>query len=141
MNDAHAKEGRHMAAADERKIRETVQHYVDGMHTHKVGSLKEAFHQQAILCGYLGDELIAAPIEALYDWVGANPAPADTGEVFDCSILAIRRTGRVATATVRETSHEGSVIDYFHLLNDSGRWWIVSKLWDAEPVQSRVENQ
>ena len=49
------------------------------------------FHQQAILCGYLGDDLIAAPIEALYDWVAANPAPADTGEAFDCSILTIER--------------------------------------------------
>src|SRR5688572_16406569 len=41
-----------------------------------------------ILCGYLGNEMIAAPIVA-YDCVGANPAPADTGEVFDCSILAM----------------------------------------------------
>ena len=55
--------------------------------------------------------------------------------MFECSILAIAVTGRVATATLRETSHEGSVIDYFHLLNDNGRWWIVSKLWDAEPGQ------
>jgi hypothetical protein len=122
-------------SAEERGIREVVQHYVDGMRTHKVEALKEGFHQHAILCGYLGDELIAAPIDALYDWVGANPAPSQTGEVFDCSILAIEVTGRVATATVRETSHEGSVIDYFHLLNANGRWWIVSKLWDAEPSQ------
>ena len=122
-------------SAEERGIREAVQHYVEGMRTHKVDGLKEGFHQQAILCGYLGDEMIAAPIEALYEWVKANPAPAETGEVFDCSILAIEVTGRVATATVRETSHEGSVIDYFHLLKDNGRWWIVSKLWDAEPGQ------
>jgi hypothetical protein len=103
------------------------------MRTHKVDRLKKGFHQQAILCGYLGDQKIAAPIEALYDWVSANPAPADTGELFDCSILKIEVTGRVATAAVRETSHEGSVIDYFHLLKDNGLWWIVSKLWDAEP--------
>ena len=122
-------------SAEERAIRETVQHYIDGMRTHKVDGLKQGFHQQAILCGYLGDDLIAAPIEALYDWVGTNPAPADTREAFDCSVLAITVTGRVATATVRETSHEGSVIDYFHLLKDSGRWLIVSKLWDAEPGQ------
>src|SRR5687767_10036718 len=118
---------------EDRGIREAVQHYVEGMRTHKVDGLKEGFHQQAILCGYLGDEVIAAPIEALYDWVAANPAPAETGELFDCSILAIEVTGRVATATLRERSHEGTVIDYFHLLKDNGRWWIVSKLWDAEP--------
>ncbi len=118
---------------EERAIREVVQHYVEGMRTHKADRLKEGFHQQAILCGYLGDEMIAAPIAALYDWVSANPAPAETGEAFDCSILAIEVTGRVATATVQETSPEGRVVDYFHLLKDNGRWSIVSKLWDAEP--------
>jgi hypothetical protein len=102
------------------------------MRTGSVEILRKGFHQQAILCGYLGDEMIAAPIEGLYDWVDSNPAPATTGEVFDCSILSIEITGRVAAATVRESSHEGNVIDYFHLLKVGDRWWIVSKLWDAE---------
>lgn len=104
------------------------------MRTGDVEILKKAFHQQAILCGYLGDEMIAAPIEALYDWVKSNPSPAETGEAFDCSILAVEVTGRVAAAKARETSHEGDVIDYFHLLKDGDRWWIVSKLWGAESV-------
>ena len=120
-------------AAEERGIREAVQHYVDGMRTHKAADLKEGFHR--------GDTLRLprrrpnrSADEAFSSWVGANPAPADTGEVFDCSILAIAVTGRVATATVRETSHEGSVIDHFHLMEDSGRSWILGKLWDAEPT-------
>ena len=95
-------------------------------------TLKRGFHEQAILCGYLGDDLIAAPIVALYEWVGANPAPDVTGEPFDCEILNIEVTSRVATATVRETGHDGAVIDHFHLLKVGERWWIVSKLWDVE---------
>jgi hypothetical protein len=47
---------------------------------------------------------------------------------FECVILTIEITGRVAAAKVRESSHEGAVIDYFHLLNDGNRWSIVSKL-------------
>ena len=121
-------------SSDENGIREAINYYAEGMRTGSVEILKEGFHQQAILCGYLGDEMIAAPIEGLYDWVNSTPAPAATGEVFGCSILAIEVTGRVAAATVRETSHEGDVIDYFHLLIDGDRWWIVSKLWDAEPA-------
>lgn len=122
-------------SAEEAGIREAVQRYIEGMRTHTLDGLKKGFHQQAILCGYLGDEMIAAPIEALYEWVAANPAPAQTGERFECSILAIEVTGRVAAATVRETSDEGSVIDYFHLLKDDSGWRIVSKLWDAEPAR------
>jgi len=118
-------------SSEETGIREAVNYYVDGMRTGNVEILKKGFHQLAILCGYLGDEMIAAPIEGLYEWVKSNPAPAQTGEVFDCSILSIDITGRVASVTMRETSHEGDVIDYFHLLKDKDRWWVVSKLWDA----------
>lgn len=121
-------------SSEETGVLEAIECYTEGMRTGSVEILKKGFHQQAILCGYLGDEMIAAPIEGLYDWVSSNPAPAATGEVFGCSILSIEATGRVAAVTVRETSHEGDVIDYFHLLKDGDRWWIVSKLWDAKPV-------
>ena len=91
------------------------------------------FHEQAILCGYLGDDLIAAPIVELFKWVAANPAPAATGDPFSCETLGIEMTGRVATAKVRESDHHGVVIGHFHLLKVGERWSIVSKLWDAEP--------
>lgn len=119
--------------SEERGIRDAIGHYIEGMRTGNVDTLKEAFHEQAILCGYLGDELIAAPIVALYDWVGGNPSPASSGELFDCEVLEVRTTNRVATASLRETDHHGTVIDHFHLLKVSERWWIVSKLWDAAP--------
>jgi hypothetical protein len=63
------------SATDESEIRETINYYSEGMRTADVERLKKAFHEQAILCGYLGDELITAPIQGLYDWVDANPAP------------------------------------------------------------------
>ena len=74
-------------SSEERGIRDAIAHYVDGMRTGNIETLKRGFHEQAILCGYLGDELIAAPIAALYDWVGANPAPAATGEPFSVRLL------------------------------------------------------
>jgi hypothetical protein len=120
-------------SSEEIGVREALNYYAEGMRTGGVEILKKGFHQQAILCGYLGDEMIAAPIQGLYDWVKSNPAPSETGEAFGCAILTIEVTGRVAAATVRETGHEGDVIDYFHLLKVKDRWWIVSKLWDAEP--------
>ena len=118
---------------DEQGIRQVLTNYAEGMRTHTVATMQQAFHAQAILCGYLGDHLIAGPIADLYAWAEANPSPAATGERFECAVLNIGVTGRVATAAVRETSHEGAVIDHFHLLKADGRWWIVSKLWDTEP--------
>jgi hypothetical protein len=118
---------------DEQGIREAIACYAEGMRTGDIGTLKGGFHEQAILCGYLGDDLIAGPITMLYDWVAANPAPAATGDPFSCETLGMEITGRVATARVRERDHHGVVIDHFHLLKIGERWSIVSKLWDAEP--------
>lgn len=115
-------------ATDENQIRETINRYAEGMRTADVEILKHAFDRQAILCGYLGDEMITAPIEGLYDWVNSNSAP----ETYSCAILDIEITNRVAAAKIRETDSHGTVIDYFHLLKVSDKWWIVSKLWDAE---------
>jgi Putative lumazine-binding len=117
--------------AEEPGIRAAIAHYAEGMRTHNVESLRRAFHEQAILCGYLGDELIAGPIGELYSFVNSSPAPAATGDPYACDILNIDVTGRVATATVRELYHD-TAIDYFHLLKIGGTWSIVSKLWDSE---------
>src|SRR5262245_64799653 len=119
-------------SSDEHGIRGAIADYVEGMRTHDVETLQRGFHRQAILCGYLGDDLIAAPIAELYDWAGANPSPAATGDPFACEVLGIEVPGRVATATVRESDAHGTVIDYFHLLKIGNTWSIVSKLWDAE---------
>ena len=77
------------------------------------------------------DYQIAAPIQVLYDWRADNPAPATLGEAFDCVVLSVEITGRVAAAKVRETHDSEVAVDYFHLLNDNGNWSIVSKLWDS----------
>jgi len=119
-------------SSEEQSIREVIGYYADGMRTGDLATLERGFHEQAILCGYLGDDLIAGPIAELYAWVGANPAPAATGDPFSCEVLAVEVTGRVASARVRESDHHGTVIDYFHLLKVGGQWSIVSKLWDAE---------
>ena len=117
---------------EENAIRETINFYTEGTRTGNVETLKQCFHELAILCGYHDDELIAAPIQGYYDWVAENPAPAETSDHFDCEVLEIEITNRAATAKVRETSHGEAVIDYFHLLKVGDRWLIVSKLWDAE---------
>ena len=117
--------------ADEQGIRDAIAHYAEGMRAHNVEALKRSFHEQAILCGYLGDDLIVGPIAELYAWVSSNPSPIATGDTYACDILRIDMTGRVASATVREHYH-GLAVDYFHLLKVGDRWSIVSKLWDSE---------
>ena len=66
---------------DEGLIRETIDRYAEGMRTADAAILQKAFHEVAILCGYLGDEMIAAPIQGLYDWVESNSVPSQSNAI------------------------------------------------------------
>ena len=114
--------------SDDRGIRAAIDKYARGMEMGNVEIMRGAFHDQAILCGYLGDDLIAAPIQGLFDWVGSNPPP----EEFSFLIVSVEIIGRVAAAKARETDSHGTVIDHFHLLKEGDDWRSVSKLWDSE---------
>ena len=115
-------------SADEISIRETIGHYTAGMKAGDVKVLRRAFHELAILCGYFDDKVITAPIQGLYDWVESNGIP----ESYNCSILDIEVTGRVATARIHEADSHGEYVDHFHLVKlDGDRWMIVSKIWDS----------
>src|SRR6185295_12975427 len=116
---------------DDQGIRAAIGHYAEGMRTHNVNALKRGFHDQATLCGYLGDDVIAGPIAVLYDYVAANPSPDAAGVPYACDILRIDVTRRAASVMVREDYH-GVGIDYFHLIKIGDQWSIVGKLWDSE---------
>ena len=61
-----------MTTDEKAAIEATVTRYFRGMKEGDVGLLKSAFHEQAGLFGPFGEDIIAAPISALFEWVGAN---------------------------------------------------------------------
>jgi hypothetical protein len=61
---------------DEQGIREAITFYAEGMQTGDVETLKRAFHEQSILCGNLGDDLIAGPSpSSITGWRRILPRP------------------------------------------------------------------
>lgn len=115
-------------------IRQAVNYYIDGLREGSVEILKQAFHEQATMCGYLGEDLLVVPIEGLYDFVAAHPAPAQSGEPFSAEIVSLEVAGSVATAKIAEKSYQGfNFSTFFHLLKIEDRWWIVGKVFNVEP--------
>ena len=120
-------------AFEEDGIRQAINFYIEGLREGSVETLKEAFHEQATMCGYLGETLMIVPIQELYDFVGLHDAPAKTGELFSASIAAIEIAGSVASAKITEKSYQGfDFTTLFHLLKIEGRWWIVGKVFNVE---------
>lgn len=118
-------------------IRQVIDLYMDGVRNGNVESLRQAFHPQASMFGWKGSDLFVTPIQGLYDYVASTPAPAQSGEPTDFLITSIEVAGNAATvAMAMDAYHAHDFMDYFQLLKVEDRWWIVSKLFHADPQNS-----
>lgn len=121
-----------ISVTDEQGIRDTIDHYVEGLRTGDVETLKLGFHEQAVMSGYMGESVMVTPIQGLYDFVADTAPPVESGDSYRCEIQGISVTGNIATVEIREQKYLGyDFIDFFHLLKIDGRWWITSKLFQA----------
>ena len=118
-------------------IRQIIDLYIDGVKNGNVESLRQAFHPQSSMYGYKGSDLYITPIEGLYDYITNTTPPAKAGkggEQYHCTITSISVAGNAASVEMAmDGYHEHDFMDYFQLLKVDGRWWIVSKLFHADP--------
>jgi len=109
-----------------RLIKQTLQHYIDGAKSGKGDDMKPAFHDQATIFGYVGEELMAGPIQQLFDWNDQNgPATDIRTEIADIDV-----EGSVATARVESDNWTGlKFTDLVTLLKGDGEWKIMNKVF------------
>jgi hypothetical protein len=107
-------------------IRQAVQQYIDGGRGGSSETMKLGFHENAAIHGYLGTDLISAPIQGLYDWVDGNPPVSN---VADC-IASIDVYGSIAMVRVELDDWGGHrFTDLLSLLKVDGEWKIVCKVF------------
>lgn len=118
-------------------IRKVIDLYIDGVKNGNFDSLRQAFHPKSSMFGYKGQDLFITPIGGLYEYVGGTTPPAKDstdGAQYACTITSISVAGNAASVEMAmEPYHEHNFMDYFQLLKVDGRWWIVSKLFHADP--------
>ncbi len=114
-------------------VRAVLERYVDATYQADVDGLRSTFHPEALMAGYLGDELMVGSPEPFFADIGSNPSMAETGAPYKADIAAVHVAGRVASARVEESGFFGgaSFVDYFQLLNVGGDWKIVSKTFQT----------
>ena len=107
-------------------IAKVVQHYVHGAVSGKGDDMKPAFHGDATIFGYVGDDLFAGPIQQLFDWNDGN-GPA-TG--LQARIASVDLADTVATARLELDDWTGHrFTDLFTLLKVDGAWKIMNKVF------------
>ena len=107
-------------------IAKTVQHYIDGAKSGKGNDMKPAFHKDATIFGYAGNDLFAGPIQQLFDW-NDDSGPATE---LQARIASIDLVDTVATVRLELNNWSGSrYTDLFTLLKVDGEWKIMNKVF------------
>ncbi len=115
-----------MSKTERQRIEQTVQHYIDGARSGKGDVMKPAFHAEATIFGYIGEDLFAGPIQKLFDWNDDNgPALGLKAQIADVDI-----EGTIATVRLELDNWTGhKFTDMFTLLKVRGTWKIMSKVF------------
>ncbi|MGD9588515.1 MAG: nuclear transport factor 2 family protein [Pyrinomonadaceae bacterium] len=117
-------------SSDREAIKRVIQTYIDGGVSGKSSDMKPAFHENATIHGYLGPDLIAGPIQVLFDWIDENEAASELiGEV-----AAVDLCETIATVRAECRNWGGHrFTDMFTLLKTDGEWKIISKVFYLHP--------
>ncbi|MEP3476101.1 MAG: nuclear transport factor 2 family protein [Hyphomicrobiales bacterium] len=107
-------------------IKKTVQHYINGAISGSGAEMKPAFHDEATIYGYIGEDLFAGPIQKLFDWNDENGAAAGLQSNIS-KIDLVGTTAQVKLDLDNWTGHKFT--DYFNLLKTDGSWKIMNKVF------------
>ena len=111
---------------DREMIEKTVQFYIDGAKSGKGDDMKPAFHADATIFGYIGDDLFSGPIQKHFDWNDENGPATD----LETKITSIDIAGTVATVRLESDNWTGhKFTDFFTLLKVEGTWKIMNKVF------------
>jgi hypothetical protein len=111
-------------------ITDVISCYVNGGKSGRGDDMKPAFHANATIHGYVGDELFAGPIQGLFDWNDGNGPATD----LQARIASIDVAGTIATVRLELENWTGHrFTDMFTLLKVDGSWKIIAKVFYMHP--------
>lgn len=111
-------------------ITNTIQLYIEGGRTGDTSKMKEAFHPDATIFGYVGADLFGGAIQQLFDWNDQNGAATELqGRIASIDIIETVATVRLELDNW--TGHRFT--DLFTLLKVDGQWKIINKVFHLHP--------
>ncbi|MEM7224968.1 MAG: nuclear transport factor 2 family protein [Pseudomonadota bacterium] len=113
-------------------IEAVVQDYFLGMYEGDEARLTRIFHDQCWLFGENPNGCHAFPVAGFIAQMTEGTPPKAAGEPFDMALVALDRTGSVATAKLAVRYQGRRYTDYLTLQKADGAWRIVGKLFYTE---------
>ena len=115
------------------QIEQVVKLYVDSMDESNPDKVKQAFHNNAKVVGYLHGDFMEMSVDDFAGFVSSQqPSPKDKGENVVFEILAIEIEGTTAIVKVRDTYLGITFLDTLSFIKVDEVWKIYTKLFNVE---------
>lgn len=122
-----------MAQTEENLISETIEIYFASMHESSADKVRQVFHEDAKITGYMQNQLVELSVSQFADSVaGQLPSAAEKKEPKLLEIASIEVAGATAVARVRDGYLGLIFLDTLSLLKIDDRWVIYNKLFHIE---------
>ncbi|VXB62725.1 nuclear transport factor 2 family protein [Aeromicrobium sp. 9AM] len=113
---------------DQERVTAAVERYVDAVVASDAEAVSAAFRADAWMWGYLGPDLVSAPISEFCQVVAETAEDDAWTADYSHTIEGIEVSGGVARATLKERGYRGGAFtNYFTLVRAAGEWSIASK--------------
>ena len=116
-----------VATHDYNAVIATASRYVDGLREGSVATIKQAFHEEAVMYGFTNGQLLGGPISNLYTFVESNGKAAEITTRLD--VLAITPTTAVVRVDMEKDAIGADYNDYLTLIKIDGDWKVIAKVY------------
>ncbi len=118
---------------DNEQIQILSQLYIDSMSHSSARKVKEAFHPNGIVAGYLHGDFMEMSVDDFATFVAAQqPSPKEQGEEVVFEIITSEVAGTTASVKIRDKYLGITFLDTLSLIKFEGEWKIYSKLFHVE---------
>ena len=119
--------------SDKEQIETVVQLYVDSMDESNPDKVKQAFHSNAKVVGYLHGDFMEMSVDDFAGFVASQqPSPKDKGEEVVFEILSCQIEGTTASVKVRDKYLGITFLDTLSFIKVDNNWKLYNKLFHVE---------
>ena len=119
--------------SDKEQIENVVQLYVDSMDESNPEKVKQAFHTNAKVVGYLHGEFMEMTVDDFAGFVlSQQPSPKEKGENVVFEILSCEIEGATAQVKVRDKYLGITFLDTLSFIKIDDEWKLYNKLFHVE---------
>jgi hypothetical protein len=118
---------------DKAQVENLVQLYIDSMNESNPDKVKQAFHSNAKVVGYLHGDFMEMSVDSFAGFVKSQqPSPKEKGENVVFEILSCEIEGATALVKVRDKYLGITFLDTLSFIKVESEWKIYNKLFHVE---------